>query len=97
MKIHRQSILLVSMTLLVATGSLFGQAGGSELTGKVLDQAGSAVVQARVTVTDDDTGLAEQVLTTSSGDYSFRFLGPASIVSMYRFMGSRRCSTRVSH
>ena len=69
-------LLFIFLGFVGATASLFGQAGGSELTGKVLDQAGSAVVQARVTVTDEDTGLAKQVLTTRSGDYSFPSLRP---------------------
>ena len=49
--------------------SLFGQAGSSELTGRVLDQTRAAVVRAHVTATDESTGLDEQALTTSSGDY----------------------------
>jgi len=76
MKKCRYLLRFICLCIVGVAASLFGQAGGSELTGRVLDQAGSAIVRARVTVTDEDTGVAEQVLTTRSGDYSFPSLRP---------------------
>jgi len=68
--------LFICPSLVGAAASLFGQAGGSELTGRVVDQMGAAVVRAHVAATDESTGLDEQALTTSSGDYSFPILRP---------------------
>ena len=71
-------ILLACIGLTGIAGSLFGQAGSSELTGRVLDPAGAAVARARVTATSADTGLSERAFTTSSGDYSFLNLRPGA-------------------
>jgi len=78
MKKRHNLLLLAAFGLTCVSASLFGQAGSSELTGRVLDQGGSAVAHAPVTATEESTGSESQVLTTSSGDYSFPILKPGS-------------------
>jgi hypothetical protein len=69
-------LLFVCLVLIATADSLECQAGSGELTGRVLDPAGAAVVKARVTVTDESTGVSVEDLTNVSGDYSFRSLRP---------------------
>jgi len=76
MKKRHYFIPFVVFGLTYAAVPLFGQAGSSELTGRVVDQSGSAVEHARLSATEESTGLGSQVLTTSSGDYSFPILRP---------------------
>lgn len=71
---HR--IFFTCLGILGITLPLFSQAGSSELTGRVLDQTGSAVAGAQVTATDESTSLAEQIATTNSGDFSLLNLRP---------------------
>ena len=76
MKKRYYHLLFVCLVLIATAASLKCQAGSGALTGRVLDPTGAAVVKARVTVTDENTGVSEVVLTTGSGDYSFQSLRP---------------------
>ena len=73
---RRFGVAALLVGLIGAPASLLAQAGGGELTGIVTDSTGAAIVQARVTATEIDTGLSVGALTTSTGDYSFLYLKP---------------------
>ena len=61
------------------TGLAFGQQiGGATLNGKVTDQSGAAVPNAKVTANQPATGLTRASETTGSGLYTFASLPAGS-------------------
>src|SRR6266542_4771189 len=72
--------------LLPATG-LLAQATGTttaDLRGLVLDEAGSALPGASITVTNQDTGFSRQATSDAAGSFAFRLLPPG----LYRVSAS---------
>ena len=74
--------VLVPLLALAGVGawprSSAAQAGRAELTGQVRDQAGAAVPQSRVTVTEVTTNVSVVVTTGPSGVFNFPSLRPGS-------------------
>ena len=73
---HRFS--LPTATLVLAL-SAFGQTSTSQISGTVRDASGSAVPRAAVTLTNENTGVANRQETTDAGVFSF----PAITVGTY--------------
>src|SRR5689334_2824612 len=85
--------LAVCIGLAGITAAVWPQAGGSALTGRVLDPGGSVIVNAHVTATASSTGLNQSSDTTSAGVYTFLFLAPGPYrldVAAGGFKGLRR-------
>lgn len=72
--LHRIGYLVV--LLLLAASSAIAQSGTSRITGTVLDVNGSAIEGARVTATNEATGVSLTQTTTSGGIYAFSSLEP---------------------
>ena len=68
--------LLVMATALFSAVSAFAQGTTGTLRGQVLDPAGAVVPNAEVTVTNQETGVAVKVTTTSAGTYALPTLIP---------------------
>jgi hypothetical protein len=71
-----------------AAVTLWGQAGGGELTGRVSDQSGKPVLGALVIAENQSNHLKQQTVTTSSGDFLFHNLQSATyqvVVSADKF------------
>ena len=62
----------------VITISAWGQSFQGGVRGNVADPAGGAIAQAKVTLTDEATGLARPTLTSGVGEYSFSAVNPSS-------------------
>src|ERR1700742_2093104 len=61
---------LISLLLLVLSFSLVAQRDLGTITGTVTDPTGSAVANAKVTITNDATGFASDTVTTETGSYT---------------------------
>jgi len=64
--------------ILLAVATAWSQTGTSRVTGQVLDQGGGAVVRAKVTVTNESTGVEYESTTTEAGTYLLDALPPGS-------------------
>ncbi len=71
-------VFVASLLALTGAPAMFGQAQDTNLTGTVLDQAGAAVPDARVEVTNENTGVKALAQTNGSGQYLFRNLLPGN-------------------
>ncbi|HWX55685.1 MAG TPA: TonB-dependent receptor [Verrucomicrobiae bacterium] len=66
-------------SLLVASISAFAQSSSSAtIVGRVVDPQGAVVANAKVTATNDATGISRTTNTTSSGDYALPNLAPGT-------------------
>src|SRR2546422_9000875 len=69
------SLIKLSLALLVAGFLPFQQAigqssaGGGAIQGTVRDEAGAAIAGAKVTITNEATGIAQNLVTNESGYY----------------------------
>ena len=66
--------LLVLTVLATLVGTMWGQAGTSELTGLVTDPSGAVVANIQVTLTNTATGDKRTTTTTAAGIYRFSSL-----------------------
>ncbi len=67
----RKSLYFICFAALLAfTGVLWAQSDRGSITGTVLDQAGAAIANARVTATRVETGAVSDTVTTSTGNYT---------------------------
>jgi hypothetical protein len=66
----RTAVFAVASLLLLSTVHLQAQTVTGTINGSVLDTSGSAVPNAQVIVTNEDTGTVRNVITNSSGQYT---------------------------
>ena len=74
---RKRSLALWALLLVLATGTMFGQAGATgSISGTVTDSSGAVLPNVKVTVTNTATNQAYHTVTTSAGDYSAQSLSP---------------------
>jgi len=87
----RQAAIIQALAvLLFASVCTFGQRDLGTITGTVTDPQGAAVPSAKITITEDATGLTYDVLTSSSGDYTRPALKPGTYTVTAEAPGFRR-------
>src|SRR5690349_2089272 len=64
--------------MLAFRGSVYGQAVSASLLGTVADSTGALVPNAKVTITEVNTGVARSTETNASGNYTFPNLPPGT-------------------
>ncbi|WP_263374230.1 TonB-dependent receptor [Granulicella aggregans] len=67
---------LGSSAILLPPAALYAQSDNSAVTGTITDPAGAVVAGAKVTVTNETTGLTRTVTTNASGAYSVNGIAP---------------------
>src|SRR5574340_1335329 len=72
-----RALALLGIVLGSAAG-LYGQAVSGSLLGTVTDSSGGAVPNAKVTITEMNTGLSRSMQTNASGNYVFPTLEPGT-------------------
>jgi hypothetical protein len=73
---HASLICAVAALFLVFTGLVHGQAVTGSLVGTVTDSSGGTVANAKVTITEVNTGISRTMQTNESGNYTFATLEP---------------------
>src|SRR5437660_2208600 len=69
----------VALLVLIFLGiQATGQAGNADLTGQIMDSSGAAILSARVTVTEVDTGIFASTSSGADGVYVFAGLRPGA-------------------
>ena len=77
MKLANYRFFLLPLFLVLACVGAFAQAN-SELTGIVTDQTGAVVSDAKIVLTDPDTGAAKSTVSGATGLYQIGGLNPAN-------------------
>ncbi|MGB7719113.1 MAG: carboxypeptidase-like regulatory domain-containing protein [Bryobacteraceae bacterium] len=71
-----RTLLVLSLLALLCAGLAFGQAVNATLLGIVTDASGAVVPNAKVTITEVNTGVGRSGQTNESGNYTFPNLPP---------------------
>src|SRR5437660_9276869 len=71
-------------------GLSYGQAVTGSLLGTVTDSSGAAVPNAKVTITDTNTGISRTTTTNESGNYTFSDLPPGTYAVAAEVTGFKR-------
>jgi Carboxypeptidase regulatory-like domain/TonB dependent receptor len=69
---------LTLLCLVAAAPSALAQGVSGRIVGTVMDPGGAAIVNANVTVTNQDTGISTAIVTDSRGDYQANNLPPGN-------------------
>src|SRR6266436_5551526 len=86
------SALLLIGVLLVASRPTMGQAVNATLLGMVTDSSGASVANAKVTITETNTGISHTSQTNESGNYIFPDLPPGTYTVTAEQSGFKRAS-----
>ena len=92
-KLWRVSLaLLLGIVLLEFSALVVGQAVNATLLGTVTDSSGGAVVGAKVTIMETNTGISRSSATNESGNYVFPDLPPGAYSVTATQLGFKRVS-----
>jgi len=88
----KASALFALAVLFVATA--YSQAVNGTLLGNVTDSSGAVIPNAKVTITETNTGINHSAMTNESGNYSFGDLPPGKYAVVVEQTGFKRESRR---
>jgi len=74
----RTVLILVACAFLISATTMFGQAVNGTLLGTLSDSSGAVVAGAKVTITEQGTGIPHTTETNASGNYVFPNLPPGN-------------------
>jgi carboxypeptidase family protein len=88
--------LIVSLlgALLLAAAPAFAQQGTAELTGKIMDVQGAVLPGVFVLITNEDTGVVRETMTSAEGSYSAPQLVPGRYLILARLEGFKTFDRR---
>src|SRR6266540_3596885 len=75
-------------------GCAFAQRDLGTITGTVIDAQGAAIPDAKITITEDATGLTYDVITSGTGEYARPALKPGTYTVTAEAKGFRRVVQR---
>jgi Carboxypeptidase regulatory-like domain len=87
-----RSICIVMLLAMLTASLAFSQAVSGSLVGTLSDSSGAVVANAKVTITERDTGLTRTTNTNESGNYAFPDLPPGTYTVIAEQTGFKRAS-----
>ncbi|HWF07137.1 MAG TPA: carboxypeptidase regulatory-like domain-containing protein, partial [Bryobacteraceae bacterium] len=76
MNLTKRIVILISA--LIAAAPVWGQTFQGGIRGTIQDTSGAAISVAKVTLTDEGTGIARSTVSGNGGEYSFTAVNPAT-------------------
>ncbi len=84
-----QTVSLVAISLLLPT-LLPAQGASGRILGRVADPSGAVLSAAKVTLTNEATGISRDAQTNDSGDYSFVEVAPGTYTVQFELTGFKK-------
>ena len=85
-----RSLFVTSLFTLAAASGVWGQTFQGAVRGAVSDPTGAAIGTAKVTLTDEATGVSRATLTGTGGEYSFTAVNPATYTVLIETPGFKK-------
>src|SRR5271157_59523 len=89
-----RSCFILALTFLFLSSLALAQRDLGTLTGTVTDPSGAAVPNAKVTITEDATGLSYDVTTSANGEYTRPLLKPGTYTLTVEAAGFRKAEQK---
>ncbi len=89
-----RSCFILALTFLLLSSLALAQRDLGTLTGTVTDPSGAAVPNAKVTITEDATGLSYDVTTSANGEYTRPLLKPGTYTLTVEAAGFRKAEQK---
>ena len=89
-----RSCFILAITFLLLSSLALAQRDLGTLTGTVTDPSGAAVPNAKVTITEDATGLSYDVTTGANGEYTRPLLKPGTYTLTVEASGFRKAEQK---
>jgi len=85
-----RSFICALLALIICAALVYGQAVSGSMVGTVTDSSGATVPNAKVTITEVNTGTSRSATTNDSGNYSFSDLPPGRYTVSVESAGFKR-------
>ena len=86
-------IIMIALAILsLAPSAALAQAVKGTLLGTVVDASGATVPNAKIAITESNTGIVRTTTTNESGNYNFPDLAPGTYVVTAEVTGFKRSS-----
>jgi hypothetical protein len=89
-----RTLFVLTVLALVCTAIAYSQAVNATLLGTVTDASGAVVANAKVAVTEANTGVSHSSVTNSSGNYTFPDLPPGTYTVVVEAAGFKKETQR---
>src|SRR6266478_6447263 len=89
---HLRRMVVCIMVCFLAIGIAYSQAINATLVGTITDSSGASVPNAKVTITEVNTGISRTANTNNSGNYTFADLPPGVYTVGVEQAGFRRAA-----
>jgi hypothetical protein len=83
-------VVLLFLLSVFSSALLFGQTERGSISGQITDNTGAAVSQTKVTLRNEDTGVAQSTVSNSDGVYNFSNLNPGPYALMIERSGFKK-------
>jgi len=87
-----RSICILMLLACLSASLVFSQAVNGSLLGTVTDSSGGSIPNAKVSITETNTGVSRSVTTNESGNYSFSEVPPGTYTVVAEQAGFKRAS-----
>ncbi len=84
------TICLAVAVSLVVPITVDGQSAAGRIVGRVADPSGAVLAGAKITLTNESTGISRDALTNESGDYTFVEVVPGTYTVQFELTGFKR-------
>jgi hypothetical protein len=89
LRIHWKLFCLLA-TLLLIPAALIAQGAYGRILGRVADPTGAVLAHAKITLTNQATGISRDTLTNESGDYNFVEVAPGTYSVQFELTGFKK-------
>src|SRR5262245_30429024 len=89
-----QRLFVLALASIIYTGTVLAQRDLGTITGTITDPQGGVIPNAKVTITEDATGLTYEVIASQTGDYVRPLLKPGAYTVTAEAPGFRRVAQK---
>ena len=90
MKMCVETVCLTVVISLLLPTLLFAQGASGRIVGRVADPSGAVLAHAKITLTNEATGISRDAQTSDSGDYSFVEVAPGAYTVQFELAGFKK-------
>jgi hypothetical protein len=87
---YLRTVCLVAAVSIFLTTLLFAQGASGRILGRIADPTGAVLAHAKITLTNEATGISRDALSNDNGDYSFVDVAPGTYTVQFELTGFKK-------